>query len=170
MNKQRKAPTEEFATRKTSGSAKILSVQGAKDRGMLETSAERKTPDSEKITINLGAVDLGKIDLLVQEGHYSNRTDFIRTAIRAQMERHTLEVQQSVSRHCYGIGLFDYTRADLEQSKVKGERMNFSVLGMLKLAADISPELAAEVIESVRVRGVFQASEAVKAALVGRIH
>jgi Arc/MetJ-type ribon-helix-helix transcriptional regulator len=169
MNKRGKDTTQERAIRKTLGSTKILGGQGAKDRGIIEVIVERKTPDSEKITINLGAVDLGKIDLLVQEGHYSNRTDFIRTAIRAQMEKHTLEVQQSVSRHCYGVGLFDYVRADLEQARVKGERMNFSVVGMLKLAADISPKLAADVIESVRVRGVFQASEVVKAALVGRI-
>jgi Arc/MetJ-type ribon-helix-helix transcriptional regulator len=169
MNKRGKEPMEEQALRKRSGLSRILSSQRAKDRGTIVAIVERKTPDSEKITINLGAVDLGKIDLLVQEGHYSNRTDFIRTSIRAQMEKHALEVQQLVSRHCYGVGFFDYVRVDLEQSKVKGERMNFSVVGMLKLADDISPELAADVIESVQVRGIFQASPAVKAALVGRI-
>jgi Arc/MetJ-type ribon-helix-helix transcriptional regulator len=47
-----------------------------------------KPSDSEKITINLGYVDLGHIDLMVQDGFYSNRTDFIRTAIRNQLERH----------------------------------------------------------------------------------
>jgi Arc/MetJ-type ribon-helix-helix transcriptional regulator len=163
MNKRGKDTAEEHARHNRSNSIKILSGQEAINGGMIEVS------NSEKITINLGAVDLGKIDLLVQEGHYSNRTDFIRTAIRTQTERHTLEVQQSVSRHHYGLGLFEYTRADLEQYKAKGERMNFSVVGMLKLAADIPPDLAAEVIESVRVRGVFQAGEAVKAILAGRM-
>jgi Arc/MetJ-type ribon-helix-helix transcriptional regulator len=169
MNKRGKDTAEEHARHNRSNSIKILSGQEAINGGMIEVTFERKMSNSEKITINLGAVDLGKIDLLVQEGHYSNRTDFIRTAIRTQTERHTLEVQQSVSRHHYGLGLFEYTRADLEQYKAKGERMNFSVVGMLKLAADIPPDLAAEVIESVRVRGVFQAGEAVKAILAGRM-
>jgi Arc/MetJ-type ribon-helix-helix transcriptional regulator len=125
-------------------------------------------PDSEKITVNMSAVDLGKIDLLVQEGLYSNRTDFIRTAIRSQIEKHNFEVQQSVARHSYSIGVLVYSRADLERLKAKGEKIKFTLIGLLSLAKDISPELAQEVIESVEVRGVFNASEAVKAVLADR--
>ena len=125
--------------------------------------------DTEKITINLSAVDLGKIDLLVQEGVYSNRTDFIRTAIRSQLEKHNLEVQQSVARHSYGIGVFGYSRSDFERLRQRGEKMKISVVGLLNLAPDISPELADAVIESVQVRGVFVASEQVKAAVKDRM-
>ena len=125
--------------------------------------------DTEKITINLSAVDLGKIDLLVQEGVYSNRTDFIRTAIRAQLEKHNLEVHQSVARHSYGIGVFGYNRADLERHRQRGEKMKFSVVGLLNLANDIPADLANEVIESVQVRGVFIASDQVKAILADRM-
>lgn len=125
-------------------------------------------PDTEKITINMSAVDLGKIDLLVQEGLYSNRTDFIRTAIRAQMEKHSFEVQQSVARHSYGIGVFGYSRKDLERLKANGEKIKFTVVGLLTLADDIPASLAAEVVEAVDVRGIFNASEAVKAALADR--
>jgi Arc/MetJ-type ribon-helix-helix transcriptional regulator len=126
-------------------------------------------PDTEKITINMSAVDLGKIDLLVQEGLYSNRTDFIRTAIRAQLEKHTFEIQQSVTRHSFVIGVLSYDRTDLEKRKEKGEKMTIAIMGLLHLHDDISADLAAEVIESVRVRGVFIASEAVKAALADRM-
>jgi Arc/MetJ-type ribon-helix-helix transcriptional regulator len=126
-------------------------------------------PDTEKITINLSAVDLGKVDLLVQEGLYSNRTDFIRTAIRNQLDRHNLEIQQSVARHAYVIGVLVYDRNDLERYRAKGEKLNLKTVGFLNLASDISPELATEVIESIQVRGIFQASEAVKAALAGRM-
>jgi Arc/MetJ-type ribon-helix-helix transcriptional regulator len=126
-------------------------------------------PDSEKITINMNAVDLGKVDLLVQEGVYSNRTDFIRTAIRAQLEKHTFEVQQTVTRHSYVIGVLFYDRKDLEKYQVQGQKLALAVVGILNLDADISPELAAEVIETVQVRGVFNASEAVKAALADRV-
>jgi Arc/MetJ-type ribon-helix-helix transcriptional regulator len=126
-------------------------------------------PDTEKITINMSAVDLGKIDLLVQEGVYSNRTDFIRTAIRSQLEKHNFEIQQSVTRHSYVIGVLSYDRSDFEKCKEKGEKLTIAIMGLLHLQEDISPELALEVVESIRVRGMFLASEAVKAALSERM-
>jgi len=125
--------------------------------------------DTEKITINMSAVDLGKVDLLVQEGLYSNRTDFIRTAIRSQIEKHNFEVQQSVARHSYGIGVFGYSKKDLERLQARGEKIKLTVVGLLNLADDIPADLADEVVESVQVRGVFNASKAVKSALADRI-
>lgn len=124
--------------------------------------------DTEKITINMSAVDLGKVDLLVQEGLYSNRTDFIRTAIRSQLEKHTTEVQQTISRHEYGIGVFAYNRADLEKVKAESRKLKLTIVGLLNLASDIPPALATEVIASVQVRGIFQASDEVKTALADR--
>lgn len=126
-------------------------------------------PETEKITINMSAVDLGKIDLLVQEGLYSNRTDFIRTAIRAQLEKHTFEIQQSVVRHAYVIGVLTYNRADLEKRKQNGEKLDLAVIGMLHLQDDIPPDLAADVIRSLSVRGMIVASDPVKAALADRM-
>ncbi len=125
--------------------------------------------ETEKITINLGAVDLGKIDLLVREGMYSNRTDFIRTAIRTQIDRHGVEVQQSVARYAFLIGMLHFDRKDLERLKAKGKRVKLTVLGSLTLASDVPADLAAHVIERVQVRGLFNASEAVKAALADRM-
>lgn len=126
-------------------------------------------PETEKITINMSAVDLGKIDLLVQEGLFSNRTDFIRTAIRNQLDKHNLEIQQSVTRHSYVIGVLVYDKADLEKLNLAREKLELRLIGFLHLASDITPELALEVIESIEVRGIFQASDAVKAALANRI-
>jgi Arc/MetJ-type ribon-helix-helix transcriptional regulator len=125
--------------------------------------------DSEKITINMSAVDLGKIDLLVQEGLYSNRTDFIRTAIRSQLEKHTLEIQQSIARHSYVIGVLSYDRADLEKKKDKGEKLILTIVGLLHLQDDIPASLASEVIESVQVLGIFLATDEVKAVLADRM-
>ena len=125
--------------------------------------------DTEKITINMSAVDLGKVDLLVQEGLYSNRTDFIRTAIRVQLDKHNLEIQQSVTRNSYVIGVLVYDSSDLEKRKRKGEKIKMTVVGLLHLSDDITPELAREVIESIQVRGIFQASTQVKEALADRI-
>ncbi len=136
---------------------------------MVICNKEVLMPDSEKITINMNAVDLGKVDLLVQEGVYANRTDFIRTAIRSQLEKHTLEVQQTVHRHAFVIGVLAYNRQTLEKRRAAGTRMSIMVVGVLNLADDITPELAAEVIETVKVRGVFNASPEVKAALADRM-
>src|SRR5918997_4812272 len=128
-----------------------------------------RTGDAEKITINLGYVDLGHIDLLVQEGFYSNRTDFIRTAIRNQLDRHTDAVKQSVARRQLDLGLRRYSRADLEAVQAAGETLHIQVLGLAVIAADVSPELARRTIASLHVLGSLHASPAVKAALGDRI-
>ena len=129
-----------------------------------------KTADSEKITINLGCVDLGQIDLLVQEGFYSNRTDLIRTAIRNQLDRHNDAVKQSIARHQFELGLRRYTRQDLEAAQAAGETLHIQVLGLASIASDVTPELAQQTIASLHVLGALHASPAVKEALKDRIH
>ena len=128
-----------------------------------------RTADSEKITINLGYVDLGQVDLLVREGFYSNRSDFIRTAIRTQLDRHTDAVKQSVARRQLDLGLRHYTRADLESARAAGETLHIQVLGLAVIASDVSPGLARATIASIQVLGALQASPEVKAALSDRI-
>ncbi|MEZ0167969.1 CopG family transcriptional regulator [Microvirga sp. TS319] len=125
--------------------------------------------DSEKITINLGYVDLGHVDLLVQEGFYSNRTDFIRTAIRNQLDRHNDAVTKSVARHQLDLGLRHYSRQDLEAVQAAGEVLHIQVLGLASIAGDVAPELARQTIASVHVLGALHASPAVKEALKDRI-
>ncbi len=127
-----------------------------------------KPPESEKITINLGYVDLGQVDLMVQEGFYSNRTDFIRTAIRNQLERHAEVVKQSTTRKNLDLGLRHFSREDLEAARRAGEMLHINVLGLASIAQDVTPELARAAIASVCVLGALQASPAVKAALVDR--
>lgn len=128
-----------------------------------------KTPESEKITINLGFVDLGRIDLLAQEGFYSNRTDFIRTAIRNQLDRHTDAVKQSIARRQLDLGLRQYSRRELEAVQAANEMLHIQVLGLAVIAADVSPELARATLASIQVLGALQASSAVKAALSDRM-
>jgi Arc/MetJ-type ribon-helix-helix transcriptional regulator len=125
--------------------------------------------ETEKITINVGLVDLGQIDLLVQEGFYQNRTDFIRTAIRNQLNAHAEAVKQTVSRKELVLGLQHYTRRDLEEVQQAGETLEIRVLGLASIADDVTPELALATIDSIDVLGAFRASTAVKAALVERI-
>lgn len=129
-----------------------------------------KVGDTEKITINLGPVDLGQIDLLVQEGFYSNRTDLIRTAIRNQLQLHGDVIRQTVARKSLVLGLQHYSRADLEAVRDAGQTLQIQVLGLASIAPDVAPDLALATIDSITVLGALHASPAVKAALAGRIH
>ena len=124
-----------------------------------------RAADSEKITINLGFIDLGQVDLLVSEGYYGNRSDFIRTAIRNQLGQHADAVKQGVARKTLVLGLQHYTAADLRAVVAAGQRLHIRVLGLASLAPDVSPELALAAIALLDVLGALHASPAVKAAL-----
>jgi Arc/MetJ-type ribon-helix-helix transcriptional regulator len=125
--------------------------------------------DTEKITINMSVVDLGKVDLLVEEGFYQNRTDFIRTAIRLQLNKHDPELDQAVVRNSFVLGVLTYTRKSLEKKVANGERVKCSVIGMLVIEKDVPSELAVQAFESIKVHGVLRASLEVKNALKDRI-
>lgn len=132
-------------------------------------AARAKTADSEKLTINLGFVDLGQIELLVQEGFYSNRSDFIRTAIRNQIERHAETVRQVVTRKSVDLGVRHISSADLLAAQAAGEMLDIRVLGLAVIAQDVPADLARATIAALHVLGALQASDAVKAALADRI-
>jgi Arc/MetJ-type ribon-helix-helix transcriptional regulator len=139
-------------------------------RDLTMQESRTKIGDTEKITINLGPIDLGQIDLLVQEGFYSNRTDLIRTAIRNQLQSHGDVIRQTVARKSLVLGLQHYSRADLEAVRDAGQTLQIQVLGLASIGADVTPDLALATIDSVTVLGALHASAAVKAALAGRIH
>ncbi|MFT5533443.1 MAG: Arc/MetJ-type ribon-helix-helix transcriptional regulator [Burkholderiaceae bacterium] len=134
------------------------------------TKATPKIAESEKITINLGLIDLGQIDLLVQEGFYSNRSDLIRTAIRNQLSTHADVVRQTVARKSMVLGLHHYSRSDLEAAQQAGQKLQIQILGLASIASDVSVELALAAIDSIVVLGALHASDEVKRALADRIH
>ena len=134
------------------------------------TDVRSRAGETEKMTVNVGVVDLGQVDLLVQEGFYSNRSDLVRTALRNQLALHSDTLKQTVARRTLTVGLQHYRRADLESTVAAGQRLQIQVVGLARLADDVSPELALAAIESVTVLGAFQASPAVRRALSGRIH
>jgi Arc/MetJ-type ribon-helix-helix transcriptional regulator len=138
--------------------------------GQNETASRGKADrdKSEKLTINIGLVDLGEIDLLVNEGFFANRTDFIRTAIRRQLESRSNAVDRTVARRELTLGSQHYSRRDLEEVRASGGTVQLRVLGLATIAEDVSPELALATIDAVEVLGAFRAPEAVKAALAAR--
>lgn len=129
-----------------------------------------KFPDTDKVTINLGLVDLAQMDLLVGEGFYTNRTDFVRTAIRNQLQQHADVIRQTVVRKRFVMGLQRYSKADLEATVANGEQLDIHVLGLATIDDDVTPELARAAIASLQVLGAFLAPAAVKSALADRIH
>lgn len=131
--------------------------------------ARPRVGETEKLTVNLGVVDLGQIDLLVQEGFYSNRTDLIRTAVRNQLSVHAATVTQAVDRRALHLGLQHFSRAELEAAQAQGRMLQIHVVGLARIAQDVSPELARATIQSVVVLGAFQASAAVRQALADRV-
>lgn len=144
-------------------------MDGMTPRNMAPDTRQR-AGETEKMTVNVGVVDLGQVDLLVQEGFYSNRSDLIRTALRNQLALHADAVKQTVARRTLTVGLQHYGRLDLERAVAAGQRLQIQVLGLARIADDVTPELALAAIESVTVLGALQASPAVRRALSGRIH
>ncbi len=134
------------------------------------TEVRPRAGETEKMTVNVGVVDLGHVDLLVQEGFYSNRSDLVRTALRNQLALHADVLKQTVARRTLTVGLQHYSRDDLQRAVAAGERLQVQVVGLARIADDVPPELAQAAIESVTVLGAFQASAAVRQALAGRIH
>ena len=128
-----------------------------------------KHTESEKLTLNIGYVDLGKIDLLVRDGFYANRSDFIRTAIRNQLATQAADIERSVTRNTFDLGLRDFSRLELEEALRRKEKLSIKVVGLARIAADVSPELAAATIETITVLGALQASDAVKSALAEKL-
>jgi Arc/MetJ-type ribon-helix-helix transcriptional regulator len=125
--------------------------------------------ESEKITINLSAVDLGRIDLLAEEGFYSSRTDFIRAAIRKELDVHADVVKESTTRRYSVLGVLTYNKRVLEHSLAKKEKLDINVVGGVFIAKDVTPKLARDTIRSLKVHGVLRASQAIKDALADRI-
>jgi Arc/MetJ-type ribon-helix-helix transcriptional regulator len=130
----------------------------------------QRTGETEKMTVNVGVVDLGHVDLLVQEGFYSNRSDLVRTALRNQLALHSDTLKQTVARRTLMVGLQHYSRADLETVVKAGQRLRIQVVGLARIADDVPPDLARDAIESLTVLGAFQASAAVRKALSDRTH
>lgn len=135
---------------------------------LISPEARPRAGETEKMTINVGVVDLGQVDLLVQEGFYSNRSDLVRTALRNQLAQHADALKQTVARRTLTLGLQHLGRADLERAVAAGQRLQVQVVGLARIADDVSPELAQAAIESVTVLGAFQASPAVRRALADR--
>lgn len=163
---QRMSPT---AATRTPAARPEPGAHSADAKASVAVSRASKPVDSEKITINLGHVDLGQVDLLVSEGFYSNRTDFIRTAIRNQLTQHGEVLKQVVARKMLVLGLRHISRQELQALQQSRQTLTLRIVGLASIAADVTPALALDTIESLEVLGALHASADVKRALAGRL-
>jgi len=125
--------------------------------------------DLEKLTINISPLDIGQIEILVEQGFYANRAEFVRTAIRDELAKHSETVRETAKRKTFIIGAMVIGRAELERRQKRGEQLDLRVIGLLGIEENVPASLARAVIESVEVRGIFRASKDVKDALADRI-
>lgn len=125
--------------------------------------------DTEKLTINLTPVDLGRIDVLVDQGLYSTRSDLIRTAVRRLLEEHSEIVERTVVSERFNIGARHFTRRELEEARANGERLRVRVVGLVSFAKDVTPDLVDDVIEHLVVRGALKAPKEVATRLLTKI-
>lgn len=130
---------------------------------------ERAGPPDEKLSVNFGPVDIGTVDLLVEEGFYASRADFIRHAVRTQLDEHKAAVQDATTRRDFSVGYVSLDAGYLRAAKKRKQRLDIKVVGVLHLQDDIDPALASEVIERVHVLGSFRAPEAVIGVLGDRV-
>jgi len=118
--------------------------------------------ETEKITINIDVVDLGKIDLLVEQGFYSNRTDLIKSSIRQELQKHEELVSKIVVSKSYNVGVTKFSKEELEEVARSNKILDIKVLGLLIIAEDVPVELAKKTIKYLNVFGVFKAPAEVK--------
>jgi len=136
---------------------------------MVALKPRQRAGETEKMPVNVGVVDLGQVDLLVREGFYSNRSDLMRTALRSQLALHADTLKPTVARRTLKVVLRHHERVDLERAVAAGHRYQLQLVGLARIADDMSPELALAAIESVTVLGDFQASPSARRALTDRL-
>ena len=124
----------------------------------------------EKVSVNINTSTLSQIDLLVDGGHYSNRSDFINQALRSELQRQQGLLERLIAQQerkngdedQWFIGVFGLTKRDIAEMHQKGEHLRIRGYGMLHLPADCDEEQLYAVVDSIEVRGKVSASQAVK--------
>jgi Arc/MetJ-type ribon-helix-helix transcriptional regulator len=124
----------------------------------------------EKLTLNMGTDEFRQVDLLVERGLYASREAFLQSAARNLLHEHGMDLSEETTGRLTAAGIVMHNRKSLEKLLAAGRQVELSVTGILRLADDVTPELACAVIKSLKVCGAFQASAEVKAALKDRIH
>lgn len=118
--------------------------------------------NTEKLTININHVDLGKIDLLVDNGFYTNRTDFIRNAIRESLSKHGDYVEKLIEKSSSFIGVIKLSNQDLLRYEEKKEKHNIKVIGLLVIDQNIDFELLKKTVSTIKAKGTIIADKKIR--------
>jgi Arc/MetJ-type ribon-helix-helix transcriptional regulator len=131
--------------------------------------SEARIETTEKITININTIDLGHIDLLVNEGYYATRTEFIKTAVKKQLDRHEEDTKKLIEQKAkhgdyeLSIGVGGFTKSELERIIQKKEaKIKMIFIGLFITPKDVTLELLEQAVESIKVYGVCRCSQEIK--------
>lgn len=125
---------------------------------------------SEKVSVNINEEALSKIDLLVEDGFYSNRSDFINRAVDTLLDRENRTVDKLLEIHSkekinsrqWFVGVQTMGSQYLEKVKEQGVRLRIKGCGVLYFEKDAAQELVFETVEYISPRIRVIAEEAVR--------
>ena len=144
---------------------------------------------TEKVSVNMNTSTLSSIDLLVDNGYYSNRSDFINQSVRETLRQHRADIDRIVkanadsedSGRIWFIGVCVLEPRDLVRLKMKQDMLNDKKLkdsaaaahesdrkaditgyGVLIISEDCNEKLLFETVGSIKIRGRVKCSESIK--------
>ena len=122
--------------------------------------------NSEKVSVNMNVGTLSQIDVLVDLGYYSNRSDFINQAVRQAIDQKQsiIENETSKQRESNGdwfTGVCVITKDQLLIAKEKGKKLKIRGYGVVVIDNKLD-DLALEVIDSIDIKGKILASQKIK--------
>ena len=126
---------------------------------------------NEKVSVNINTSTLSQIDLLVDNGYYSNRSDFINQALRSELQKNQSTIDRIIERQSkktgndngWFLGIYGITAKEVLEMYEKGEKMTLTGYGVLSIDKDCDEEKLFAVVESIKHRGKVICSESVKA-------
>lgn len=126
---------------------------------------------SEKVSVNINTSTLSNIDILVDNGYYSNRSDFINQAVRDGLQKHQATLDRIIDRHMgskkkspnsWFLGVCSLGNDELEEAKLSGQMLTYTGYGVLVMDKDIDTDLLFSTVKSIKVKGKVITTQAVK--------
>ena len=118
---------------------------------------------TEKVSVNMNIGTLSQIDLLVDQGFYSNRSDFINQAVRESINQKQERINEVKTNYekmnfIWFLGVYRLRYEELMQIKKNGNTKKISGYGILYID-DSLDDLVLETINTINVKGKVNCSD-----------
>ena len=149
----------------------INMLQSEHNYNIIEVYKMSNESFSEKVSVNINTSTLSSIDLLVDNGYYSNRSDFINQALREGLQKHQNTIdriiekkteQSGESPNHWFIGVYGLEKQDVEQAKNRGVEMEIKGYGVLVIDEDIDEEVLFATVRTIKVKGKIVCKKSIK--------